>query len=44
MSRCEIFKEPNDIHIYAATSMTNFGVILFTPYMDTAEFCFAVDS
>ena len=44
MSRCEIFKELNDIHIYVATSVTNFGVILFTLYMDTAEFCFAVDS
>ena len=44
MSRCEIFKEPNNIHIYVTTSVTNFGVILFPPYMDTVEFSFAVDS
>ena len=40
----EVFKEPNVIYIYVATSVMNFGVILFTPYMHTAEFGFAVDS
>ena len=48
MSRCEVFKEQNDIYIYiyiyVTTSVTNFGEILFTPNMHTAEFCFAVDS
>ena len=44
MSRCEVFKEPNNIYIYVPTSVTNFGAILFTPYMHTAVFCFAVDS
>ena len=32
------------IYIYVATSVTNFGAILFTPNMHTAEICFAVDS
>jgi len=31
-------------YIYIATSVTNFGAILFTPNMHTAEFCFTVDS
>ena len=44
MSRCEVFKEPNDIYIYVATNVTNFGAIVFTPNMHTVEFCFAVDS
>ena len=47
MSHCEVFKEPNDIYIYiyinVATSVTNFGAILFTPNMHTVEFGFAVD-
>ena len=30
--------------VYVATSVTNFGAILFTPNRHTAEFCFAVDS
>ena len=31
-------------YIYVATSVTNFGAILFTPYMHGAVFCVAVDS
>ena len=30
-------------YIYVATSVTNFGAILFTPYMHGAVFCVAVD-
>ena len=31
-------------YIYVATSVMNFGAILFTPYMHGAVFCVAVDS
>jgi hypothetical protein len=44
MSHCEVFKEWSDIYIYVATSVTNCGAILFTPYVHSAEFCYAVDS
>ena len=31
-------------YIYVASSVTNFGAILFTPYMHGEVFCVAVDS